>query len=810
MKWLASCPRSLLAVLIIGLEGHNLSYGPAKGLVEASGWTTARKLSTREKARDLWYHGFNNYMKYAFPLDELAPLSCTGRGPDWHNPANYAANDVAGNFSVTLIDALDTFVVLNDPPGFERAVHDIIDWVSFDVNTKPQVFETNIRVLGGLLSGHLFANQTGQPYHLPWYRGELLALARDLGNRLLPAFQTPTGLPYARVLNLRHGVPKGESIETCTAGAGSLIIEFGTLSRLTGDERFEKAAYKAFFALWNRKSDLGLVGNTISTWTGAWLHPEVSGVGAGIDSFYEYALKWYIMSGEVEFLDVWQEAYAAIMRYSRSPDGFWYRNVNIHTGDVSFATFDSLSAFWPGLQVLAGDVENAIKSHLIYWNIWRGFSGLPEIWDMSYRQATSFQYPLRPEFVESTWYLYRATRDPFYLDIGLRILHDITARGKVDCGIAGISDLRTNAREDRMESFVLSETLKYLYLLFDEANPINGDDSNFVFTTEGHILSLDRNRIKPLSSVRRKLRRVEHVQCPAYQPIIIAYDDWDSENGMSGGIRSRPDVDYVRELIGIRPTDIDIQAWSPSGWCAIPKVDLYSYDFVLSADGQTVSEDLHPTTDKIISVADGYVLHNVTGIRAHIVSRLDGKGYDVTKLGPYAVKTGQLVYINDTALTLAPVASMSAPDGRRSRRSPEVELRLYLDYVDPLFHLQQPAAHDMITETIVVASTALFGGDPAPSDPGEKILPFGRGEGTRVVRDHENPYGCVPYSKPFNMDAVVVRRGECTFLEKLVLAQIAGASGVVVLGDEDNHINPSADADELAAVGDAINDKGMD
>ena len=113
--------------------------------------------------------------------------------------ADYAANDVAGNFSVTLIDALDTFVVLNDPPGFEDAVRKVLRWVSFDVNTKPQVFETTIRVLGGLLSGHIYANKTEQPFHLPWYRGELLDMAYDLGLRLLPAFSTPTGMPYARV-----------------------------------------------------------------------------------------------------------------------------------------------------------------------------------------------------------------------------------------------------------------------------------------------------------------------------------------------------------------------------------------------------------------------------------------------------------------------------------------------------------------------------------------------------------------------------------------------------------------------------------
>ena len=89
--------------------------------------------------------------------------------------------------------------MLDDPPGFQNAVRNVLDWVSFDVNTKPQVFETTIRVLGGLLSGHMFASQPNQPFYLPWYRDQLLMMAYDLGNRLLPAFSTPTGLPFARV-----------------------------------------------------------------------------------------------------------------------------------------------------------------------------------------------------------------------------------------------------------------------------------------------------------------------------------------------------------------------------------------------------------------------------------------------------------------------------------------------------------------------------------------------------------------------------------------------------------------------------------
>lgn len=175
-----------------------------------------------------------------------------------------------------------------------------------------------------------------------------------------------------------------------------------------------------------------------------------------------------------------------------------------------------------------------------------------------------------------------------------RILSDISIRAKVDCGLTSVADLRTNQREDRMESFVLSETLKvnlfislpmfaectynqnqYLYLLFDEANPLHTDDSNYVFTTEGHILKLDNDRLKPISSIRRKLRGAEHLQCPAYQRPLAAFDDWTGETGLTVGIRSRSDMDYAREMIGIKPIENDIKYWQPDGWCATPRLDLY-------------------------------------------------------------------------------------------------------------------------------------------------------------------------------------------------------------------------------------------
>lgn len=67
----------------------------------------------------------------------------------------------------------------------------------------------------------------------------MLRLAEDVAQRLVVAFDTPTGMPYGTV-NLRHGVPAGETSVTCTAGIGTFIVEFGALSRLTGDPIYEE------------------------------------------------------------------------------------------------------------------------------------------------------------------------------------------------------------------------------------------------------------------------------------------------------------------------------------------------------------------------------------------------------------------------------------------------------------------------------------------------------------------------------------------------------------------------------------------
>ena len=233
----------------------------------------------RDETHAMFVETWDSYLTHAYPADELAPISCVGVN-------TFGAKH---GLAVTLIDALDSAAVFGNFTMFERGVRRVVDDVSFDVDAHVSVFEMNIRVLGGLLSAHMLASDANTGFAIDWYDGELLALAKDLGERFLPAFDTPTGIPYGSI-NLKTGVDANETRITSTATAGTLILEFGMLTKLTGDARFRSAAEKSLDAIWEHRSDLGLVGAHIDIYRGLWTQAEAS-VGVGVDSFYEYLLK---------------------------------------------------------------------------------------------------------------------------------------------------------------------------------------------------------------------------------------------------------------------------------------------------------------------------------------------------------------------------------------------------------------------------------------------------------------------------------------------------------------------------------------
>uniref|UniRef100_A0A8D0GBF4 alpha-1,2-Mannosidase n=1 Tax=Sphenodon punctatus TaxID=8508 RepID=A0A8D0GBF4_SPHPU len=463
----------------------------------------ALRVQLRDAARRMFAFGYDNYMAHAFPQDELNPIECRGRGPDRADPLNLNINDVLGNYSLTLIDALDTLAVMGNSSEFQKAVKLVIDTVSFDTDSTVQVFEATIRVLGSLLSAHIIITDVKQPFgdmSIKDYDDELLHMAHDLAVRLLPAFEnTKTGIPYPRV-NLKKGVPPDSNNETCTAGAGSLLVEFGILSRLLGDSTFEWVARRAVKALWSlRSNDTGLLGNVVNIQTGHWAGKQ-SGLGAGLDSFYEYLLKSYILFGEKEDLEMFNDAYRSIQNYLRrgreacnegEGDPPIYVNVNMFNGKLMNTWIDSLQAFFPGLQVLIGDVEDAICLHAFYYAIWKRYGALPERYNWQLQAPDVLFYPLRPELVESTYLLYQVL-GTFLVFRHMVCMNVLTVENMSKCGYATLHHVIEKSKEDRMESFFLSETCKYLYLLFDEENPLHKSGNKYMFTTEGHVVSLDK------------------------------------------------------------------------------------------------------------------------------------------------------------------------------------------------------------------------------------------------------------------------------------------------------------------------------
>ncbi|KAJ2725009.1 hypothetical protein GGI07_001578 [Coemansia sp. Benny D115] len=478
--------------------GAALLWLPAE--VFSLGMTKQRRLELREEVKQSFYHAYNGYMEHGFPFDELNPITCSGRGRDSEIPDNINVNDVLGDYLLTLVDTLDTLAIMGDKKEFALAVKNTIKHLpSFDVDSHVQVFEVTIRMLGGLLSAHIIATDENDTLGMRLdtlvdsngtavYNGELLRLARDLGYRLLPAFEaSPTGIPYPRT-NLKRGFNKSETSKTCAAGAGTLLLEFGTLSRLTNETIFEQVARHALNELWNERSKKNLFGNTFDIKRRTWIS-RTTGIGAGVDSLYEYMLKSYVYFGNPEYLEIFEASYSALLQHARDTvGGYAFFNVDMDSIEVASTWVDSLSAFFPGLMVLAGDVDGAESAYMLYYHIWRRFRAIPERFNLFLREPDILFYPLRPEFIESTYFLYQATRDPFYLDVGEMVLEDINELYRTACGFASLHSVFTGELEERMESFLLSETFKYLYLLFDEENPLHKKHSNYVFTTEAHVL----------------------------------------------------------------------------------------------------------------------------------------------------------------------------------------------------------------------------------------------------------------------------------------------------------------------------------
>jgi ER degradation enhancer, mannosidase alpha-like 2 len=420
------------------------------------------------QVRTEFLHAWNGYKKHCWGHDELKPISKTCR--DWYDTS----------LLMTPVDSLDTMILMGLDEEAKTTREYIATHLSFDKDIYVQNFEITIRLLGGLLTGY---EMTGDK--------RLLRLADDLGNRLLPVFESPTGLPY-RYVNLKTGKVRGNPSNP--AETGTLLIEFGTLAKHTGKRIYFDKAKRALVETYNRRSPNGLVGTWINVETGQWTNTD-SHISGAIDSYYEYLLKCAILFKDKDCWRMWRESIAAINKYlavniriepDQSPPSkeLWYGHADMNTGKRTATTYGALDAFFPAVLALSDDLDRARLLQESSFAMWNKHGIEPEKYDFSKKEVVSAGYPLRPEIVESTYFLYHYTRDPAYLRMGEKMWKDFVTHCRTDEAYAALKSVVTKEKNDSMQSFLFAETFKYFYLLFEPRTTLNFD--KVIFNTEAH------------------------------------------------------------------------------------------------------------------------------------------------------------------------------------------------------------------------------------------------------------------------------------------------------------------------------------
>ena len=426
-----------------------------------------KQLAAEVKAE--FVRAWNGYKRYAWGHDDLKPLSKTHH--DWY----------AEPLLMTPVDALDTMIIMGLDDEADTTKQYILENLSFDKDLEVQNFEVTIRLLGGLLTNYQLTNDK-----------RFLNLAEDLGNRLLPVFNSPTGMPY-RYVNLKTG--KTRDPISNPAETGTLLIEFGSLSKFTGKPVYYDKAKRALVETYNHRSKIGLVGEWINVETGEWTNTD-SHVSGAIDSYYEYLLKCWLLFGDKDCKRMWDQSIVAINKYLADqaprpnlpadfPPLFWYGHADMNTGARRATTFGALDAFFPAVLALSGDLKRARRLQDSSLEMWRVAGIEPEEFDYRAWKITSPGYPLRPEIVESTYYLYKLDDDPStYLFMGEKLWHDFVRYCRTDDAYAALKDVRTKEKADSMQSFLFAETFKYFYLIFAPADTL--DFRKVIFNTEAH------------------------------------------------------------------------------------------------------------------------------------------------------------------------------------------------------------------------------------------------------------------------------------------------------------------------------------
>ncbi|KAI8391840.1 glycoside hydrolase [Radiomyces spectabilis] len=456
---------------------------------------------------EAFQHAWKGYRTDAFGRDEYQPL--THSGHDW----------APGGLGLMITDALDTMLLMNLTDEYNEAREWVATKLDFDKNQDVNLFETTIRVLGGLLSA----------YHLSGNDPVYLGKATDLGNRLLGAFHSESGIPYASVV-LSTGLAYKPHVPSSTAEVTTIQLEFKYLSYLTGDDKYKGAVDKVM----KRMEDLIEKGSTVDGLVPILIHP-VSGefttseirLGSRGDSYYEYLLKQYLQTGKTEkkYRDMYDHAMRGVRTHllGRSfPNNLLYIGELLDSDPTKLhSKMDHLVCFIGGSFALGAtegrtladhpqmsqvDLEDlevgkqitrtcyemynstatGLASEIVYFNTEKDAAA--DAADIMIKPRDRHNI-LRPETLESIFLLWRLTGDEIYREWGWKIFEAFEQYTKLPGGgYAALKDVTQipPVKDNRMDTFFLAETLKYLYLLFSPNDLLPLE--HYVLNTEAHPL----------------------------------------------------------------------------------------------------------------------------------------------------------------------------------------------------------------------------------------------------------------------------------------------------------------------------------
>ncbi|KAI8637057.1 glycoside hydrolase [Parasitella parasitica] len=469
---------------------------------EMGGLPESWLLSPREKQqyiKDAFVFSWEGYRNYSWGYDENRPIS------------NNARNTRNG-WGATIVDALDTLYIMGLHKDFKYAQDYVtsINWDKIKNDEPVQLFETVIRYVGGLLSAYDLSHER-----------VFIRKAVELVEKLLPAFDTPTGIPYQYV-NFTSGEPVRHAA-ACLAEIGTIQIEFTRLSEITGNWKYHyvgQHVYDVFTSM--HVKTFGLFPHLIDVNTGEPIGNHVTWGGMG-DSFYEYLIKQLVVSRGKD--GVKKEMVSQIISSLKdrllvdSPFDSTVSFLAVLDGDRQILQMDELACFAPGSLLLAArtfpdeykDLEKIAKRLMLgcysAWDL--TITGLaPEIfsWDTNRNSHAVYyddskrpavypvhpSYILRPETLESLYYFYVYTKNPMYQDMAWDIFNSLYTYCKGNSGYSGVKrvDVPEKTWDDREESFFFAETLKYLYLIFDDPEDPKFPFDEWVFNTEAHPLKI--------------------------------------------------------------------------------------------------------------------------------------------------------------------------------------------------------------------------------------------------------------------------------------------------------------------------------